>query len=209
MRILVAEDDSVSRKLLEVSLRKWSHEPELVEDGDAAWAALQRPDRPPLAVLDLMMPGLSGIDVCRKARTLATGEKRPLYMILLTSRSETATVVEALEAGANDYVRKPFTSDELRARIAVGSRVVELEGQLSARVEELERAMVEVRELRQIVPMCSYCKKVRNDGNFWERVESYIGSRIQAQISHGICPECMEKVLRENPELRDSRPPNA
>lgn len=201
MKILVAEDDAVSRRLLEVTLRKWAHEPELVEDGDAAWAALQRPDRPLLAVLDLMMPGLSGIDVCRKARALATKERRPLYLILLTARSETATVVEALEAGANDYVQKPFTPDELRARIGVGSRVVELEGQLSARVEELERAMAELKELRQILPMCSYCKKVRNDGNFWERVENYIGSHMQAKISHGVCPECAEKFMRDDPDL--------
>ncbi len=209
MRILVAEDDPVSRRLLEVTLRKWGHEPELVEDGDAAWAALQRPDRPSLAVLDLMMPGLSGIDVCRKAKALAAKDLRSLYLILLTARSETATIVEALDAGANDYVQKPFTPDELRARIGAGARVVDLEVQLSARVGELERAMAELKELRQILPMCSYCKKVRNDGNFWERVESYIGSRMQAKISHGVCPECAEKFMRDDPDLMGGPPPKA
>lgn len=209
MRILVAEDDPVSRRLLEVTLRKWGHEPELVEDGDAAWAALQRPDRPSLAVLDLMMPGLSGIEVCRKAKALAAKDLRSLYLILLTARSETATIVEALDAGANDYVQKPFTPDELRARIGAGARVVDLEVQLSARVGELERAMAELKELRQILPMCSYCKKVRNDGNFWERVENYIGSRMQAKISHGVCPECAEKFMRDDPDLMGGPPPKA
>ncbi len=206
MKILIAEDDAVSRRLLEVTLRKWGHEPQIVEDGDAAWAALQRPDRPSLAVLDLMMPGLSGIEVCRNARGLALKERRPLYLILLTARSETATIVEALEGGANDYVQKPFTPDELRARIGVGVRVVDLESQLSARVDELERAMAELKELRQILPMCSYCKKIRNDGNFWERVENYIGSRMQAKISHGVCPECAEKFMRDDPDLMGPRP---
>ena len=90
MKILVAEDDPVSRRLLEVSLSRWGHEAVLTEDGNAAWEVLQRPDRPLLAVLDLMMPGLSGIELCRKARALAG--KRPLYVILLTAMSDSATV---------------------------------------------------------------------------------------------------------------------
>ncbi|MCC6738819.1 MAG: response regulator transcription factor [Planctomycetia bacterium] len=199
MRILVAEDDPVSRRLLEVTLRKWGHEPEVAQDGLQAWEALRRPDRASFAILDLMMPGLSGIEVCRRARAL--GQPAPLYVILLTARSETETVVEALEAGADDYVLKPFTPDELRARIGAGARVVDLEQKLAGRVEELERALAEVRELRQLLPMCSYCKKVRNDGNFWERVENYIGTRMQARVSHSVCPECAEKFLRDDPGL--------
>ncbi|MEK7468260.1 MAG: response regulator transcription factor [Planctomycetota bacterium] len=199
MKILVAEDDPVSRRLLEISLSRWGHEPALTEDGDAAWAALQSPDRPLVAVLDLMMPGLSGIEICRKARALAA--KRPLYLILLTAKNDTATIVEALDSGANDYVVKPFTPDELRSRIGVGIRVVELEKQLETRIEELERANAELKELRQMIPMCAYCKKVRNDQNFWEKVETYIGMRTKAKVSHGVCPECMEKFMKDDPDL--------
>ncbi|KAF0244358.1 MAG: response regulator [Planctomycetota bacterium] len=199
MKILVAEDDPVSRRLFEITLTRWGHEPLLAEDGDAAWAVLQRPDRPLLAVLDLMMPGLSGIDVCRKARSQAG--KRPLHVILLTARSETSTIVEALDSGADDYVVKPFTPDELRSRIGAGIRVVELATQLETRIGELERAMAELKELREMLPMCAYCKKVRNDQNFWERVETYLGKKTKAKVSHGVCPECMEKFMRDDPSL--------
>jgi sigma-B regulation protein RsbU (phosphoserine phosphatase) len=199
VKILVAEDDPVSRRLLEVSLGRWGHEPVLVQDGNAAWDALQRPGHPALAVLDLMMPGLTGIEVCRKVR--ARSPKSPLYVILLTARSETATVVEALESGADDYVVKPFTPDELRARIGAGIRVVELELQLEKRISDLERAMAELKELREMIPMCAYCKKVRNDQNYWERVETYIGGRTKAKVSHGVCPECTEKLMRDDPSL--------
>ncbi|MCE9584329.1 MAG: response regulator transcription factor [Planctomycetes bacterium] len=198
MRILMAEDDPVSRKLLEISLSRWGHEAVSVADGDAAWDVLQRPDRPLMAVLDLMMPGLSGIDVCRKVRAAGGA---PIHILMLTTLSDKRAIVEALEAGAYDYVTKPFTPEELRARIAAGVRVVELENRLADRVRELEKANAELKELRGIIPMCSYCKKVRSDQNFWERVEGYISTRTGAKVSHGVCPECTEKFMRDDPDL--------
>ena len=133
MRVLVAEDDLTSRLVLQRNLAKWGYEVLAVADGDRAWEELQKPDAPALLVLDWEMPGMDGIDLCRKVRVGESGH--PCYIILLTTRSDTEDLVAGLEAGANDYVGKPFVAAELRARVDVGRRFVELHDQL--RVSEL------------------------------------------------------------------------
>ncbi len=134
-RILIAEDDLTSRTLLEAVLKKWGYEVVVTEDGDAAWKALQSKEAPRLAILDWMMPGLSGIDLCRRLR--AQERMAPLYLILLTSRGDRVDIVQGLEAGADDYVSKPYDQAELRARIDVGRRMLELLTAL-ARQEKLQ-----------------------------------------------------------------------
>lgn len=134
-RILIAEDDLTSRTLLEAVLKKWDYEVIVTEDGDAAWEALQKKDAPRLAILDWMMPGQSGIDLCRRLR--AQKRVQPLYLILLTSRGDRMDIVQGLEAGADDYVSKPYDQAELRARIEVGRRMLELLTAL-ARQEKLQ-----------------------------------------------------------------------
>jgi two-component system cell cycle response regulator len=136
MRVLVAEDDLTSRLVLQKTMAKWGYEVSSVCDGNAAWEELQKPDAPALVVLDWEMPGMDGIDVCRKVRAAESGH--PRYIILLTGRSETADLVAGLEAGANDYVGKPFEPAELRARVDVGRRFVELYDQLLTSQRALE-----------------------------------------------------------------------
>ena len=204
MRILVAEDSPVSRFLLETSLKKWGHEPVTTVDGTAAWEALQREDAPALAILDWMMPGMDGVEVCRRAR--ARKDARPLYIILLTARTDRQDTVDGLGAGANDFVTKPFDAAELRARVSVGVRVVELQGELAARIADLERALARVDQLHGILPICSYCKKVRNDSDSWQQVEAYVSAHSNVRFSHGVCPECVKAVLQpELDELRRAR----
>ena len=128
MRILMAEDDAPSREVLQLNLEAWGYQPEVCSDGAEAWAAFQRPDAPRLAVLDWMMPGLSGVEVCERVRGLAHG--RFMYIILLTAKSQREDLLQGLEAGADDYVVKPFDRQELRARIRVGARVVGLQNKL-------------------------------------------------------------------------------
>ena len=140
MRVLVAEDDRASMRMLQAALLNSGYEVVAAVDGTTALAALQEPDAPQLAVLDWMMPGMSGVDVCRRVRQGAVSQ--PTYIILLTSKSEKEDIVEGLLAGANDYVTKPFDHSELWARVMVGERVVELQSQLAARNEELEREIV-------------------------------------------------------------------
>lgn len=192
MRILIAEDELVSRHQLEVTLSEWGNQVVLTADGMGAWELLRRDNPPELAILDWMMPGMDGIEVCRKVRE----ERRslPIYLILLTSRSSRVDVVQGLEAGADDYMTKPFERAELHARLRVGERIIDLQRSLAARVSELEEALGRVRQLQGLLPICSYCKRIRNDKNYWQRVESYISEHSDAQFTHGICPDCYSKL---------------
>ncbi len=166
----------------------------MASDGIEAWRLIQGEDVPELAILDWMMPGMDGLEICRKVREASRAQ--PTYLILLTARDSKDDIVEGLEGGADDYVRKPFDREELRARVGVGVRVVELQRSLAARVRELEEALGRVKQLQGLLPICSYCKKIRDDGNYWRQVESYITDHSEAQFSHGICPDCYEKFVK-------------
>ncbi|MBA3440519.1 MAG: diguanylate cyclase [Pyrinomonadaceae bacterium] len=141
MKILIAEDDLVSRRVLQTTLVKWGHDVVVASDGDEALAALECADAPPLAILDWMMPGMDGVEVCRRARR--SHSATPTYIILLTAKTEKEDVVAGLEAGADDYLTKPFVRAELHARIEVGARIIKLQKGLADRVEELNQALVE------------------------------------------------------------------
>jgi sigma-B regulation protein RsbU (phosphoserine phosphatase) len=199
MRILIAEDDSVSRRLLQALLSKWGYEVVLCTDGTSAWEALQKPDAPALAILDWMMPGIDGVAICQRLRTLP--RPFPTYTILLTAKDRQEDLVAGLRAGADDYVVKPFDRDELQARVQVGLRVAGLQQALADRVKELEAALARVNQLHGLLPICSYCKKVRNDQNYWQQVELYVAEHSEAQFSHGVCPECYAQHLKPQLDL--------
>ncbi len=135
MKVLVADDDRTSRTLLTAMVTKWGHDPVVAADGAAAWEALQQPDSPRLVLLDWNMPVLDGLGVCRRLR--ATGTSNPPYVILLTARSEKGDIVLGLDAGANDYVAKPYDHEELQARLLVGQRTLALQAHLLAVQAEL------------------------------------------------------------------------
>lgn len=191
--ILMAEDDPVSRRVLESYLLKWDFELVVVEDGPSAWAVLQQPDPPQLAILDWMMPGLDGLDLCKMIRE--TPGIDALYIILLTAKGRQEDVVEGLRAGANDYITKPFIPGELRARVEVGLRVLELQNRLATKVEELEAALVKVQQLQGLLPICSYCKKIRTEDDAYQQLEVYISEHSDAKFSHGICPDCYQEHI--------------
>jgi DNA-binding response OmpR family regulator len=197
MKILVAEDQVVSRHILAANLRKWGYDVMAVEDGTRAWEVLQSQEAPQLVILDWLMPGMDGIEICRQIRKRP--EARPIYLILLTARRGQEDKIHGLQAGADDYITKPFNGEELRARVQVGIRVLELQGALAQRVRELEEALASVKTLQGLLPICSYCKKIRNDRNYWQQVEGYISDHSDAQFSHGICPECYTRFVQ--PEL--------
>lgn len=203
MKILIAEDERVSRRLLEVTLTGWGHEVIVTEQGEEAWAILQQEDPPSLAILDWMMPGMDGIEICRRVRQRKNSS--PTYIVLLTAKSSKANIVEGLIAGANDYVTKPFDRNELRARLHVGKTVLDLQQKLAGRVIELEEALGQVRVLQGILPICSYCKHVRDDKDYWQSVECYISEHSEAKFSHGICPSCYESVVKPQLEKKRSK----
>lgn len=206
MKVLIAEDDADSRQLLQIMVERWGYEAQPVRDGVEAWEALQPDDAPPLALLDIMMPRMDGLEVCRRAKQRET--IRPFYVIMLTAKTLPREIVTGLEAGADDYLTKPFDPNELRARIKVGERLLELQQNLAVRVAELEEALSRVKQLQGLLPICSYCKKIRDDRNYWEQVESYISRHSEAQFSHSICPDCytqfvtpdIEKLVRQKEE---------
>ena len=195
MKILVADDDPVSRRVVEAALVKWGHEVTVVADGLETLRALKVGDAPPLAILDWMMPGMDGVDVCRKVRERPTAT--PPYLILLTTRGRSEDVVTGLGAGADDYLAKPFDWEELRARVEVGGRVVALQRSLAERVQALEDALARVKQLQGLLPICAWCKKVRRDQNYWQSVEGYVSEHSEARFSHGICPDCKKKLQKQ------------
>ena len=204
MKILISEDEPASRRLLEATLTKWGYEVIVTSDGKQAWEQLQTPHPPPLLILDWLMPELDGIDVCRNAR--AHKNLRSAYIILLTSRGGTHDLVQGLEAGADDYVTKPFDPEELQARVHVGSRVVQLQRTLADRVQELEAALSREKLLQGLLPICCYCKKIRDDSNYWHQVESYVSDHADVHFSHSVCPECTAKFRKDMGLSEDDSP---
>lgn len=145
MKILIAEDDDVSRKLLEESLRLAGYEVVAARDGAEAQTVLQSADFPQIAVLDLLMPQIGGLELCRNIRE--TARLKRIYIIIITSKNQTADIVAGLNAGADDYLSKPFDEKEMLARIAAGKRIVELQNALDERVGDLENSLVERRRI--------------------------------------------------------------
>jgi DNA-binding response OmpR family regulator len=198
MKVLVAEDDRVARRMLETVLSEWGYEVTAVGDGLAALQALARADAPQLAILDWVMPGIDGSEVCRRVRS--EPYPRPFYLIMLTVKRGREDVIAGLQAGADDYIAKPFDPGELEARLQVGRRMLGLQRSLAARVRQLEEAMQQVKQLRGLLPMCMYCKKIRDEENYWEQVEAYLAAHSEATFSHSICPHCYESIVK--PELQ-------
>lgn len=203
MRVLVADDDRVGATILARSLNRWGLDVVVAHDGTHAWDIIQQDDAPAMAVLDWEMPGADGPELCRRIRQ---DEKRShMYVMLLTARESKADVISGLDAGADDYLVKPFDPDELRARVHVGLRVLGLQERLAERVAELQEALSKVKHLSGLLPICAYCKRVRTDQNYWEQVEHYMADHSDVQFSHGICPTCYVDVSAEIDSLRKER----
>jgi sigma-B regulation protein RsbU (phosphoserine phosphatase) len=197
--VLIAEDDPTSRRLLQVTLEKWGFEVEVCCDGHQAWHALQLDEAPQLAILDWMMPGMDGLEICGRLRALP--RQRLCYAILLTAKDQKEDLAEGLSSGADDYMIKPFDPRELKARLQVGIRLLSLQQALAGRVSALEEALAQVKLLQGLLPICSYCKNIRDDNNYWQQIESYVSAHSEAQFSHSICPTCYERVVKPQLEI--------
>lgn len=195
MKVLVADDEFTARSITIGLLKRWGHETVAARDGDEAWRILTADDAPGLAILDWMMPGLEGPEICRRLR--ASERSGQFYLIILTTRGNPDDIVDGLEAGADDYVIKPFDAGELRARVDVGCRVLALQAALAKRVSELQTALAQVKTLRGLLPICAGCKKIRDDRGYWRQIESYLSAHADVDFSHGLCPECMKKLYPE------------
>jgi CheY-like chemotaxis protein len=194
-QVLVADDDAGTVRLLVDLLSDAGLEVTAVSDGGRALAALLAPDAPLLAILDWSMPTLEGPDVCRAVR-IAQTTMRP-HLLLLSAKSRTADVVSGLEAGADDYLTKPFEPEELRARVFAGLRTVSLQAQVERRIHELQEAAVRPRPGACALPICSYCKAIRDGDNAWKGIEEFFAAHGDLAFSHGICDECLHRTLAQ------------
>jgi len=198
MRVLIAEDDAISRRLLEANLMRIGYDVVTVENGAEAWQALSAEGGPRLAVLDWMMPEMDGAEVCRRVRGEAS--LRYIYLILLTARGRKEDRAQGFDAGADDYLTKPFDTQDLRARISVGRRILDLQTALTSKVDELEDALHQVKQLQGLLPICMHCKKIRDEEATWHQLEAYIEQRCDAAFTHALCPDCL---AQHYPEIRE------
>lgn len=198
VKILAVEDDAVARAILMKALLRLGHEVVLAPDGEAAWAAVQE-DPVRVVVSDWIMPGIDGLELCRRIRARTGFEY--VYFILLTARDASPENQNAAaDAGVDDFLTKPLDVSELWTRLRVAERIL--------------RYTTQVRQLEELLPICSYCKKIRDDQNYWQQIEGYISERTGSDFSHSVCPDCYSRVvLPELEKLRasvpaSSRPPH-
>jgi CheY-like chemotaxis protein len=173
--------------VLRKALQKLGHEVIEAKDGQEAWALMEaEPVR--VIVSDWMMPNLSGLELCRKLRARSGSEY--VYFILITANSaDSANRIEAADAGVDDFLSKPLNVEELWMRLRVAERIL--------------RFATQVRQLEELLPICSYCKKIRDDQNYWQQMEGYINERTGSEFSHSVCPDCMVRVVQ--PEIDKMR----
>jgi DNA-binding response OmpR family regulator len=178
-RILFAEDDAVTRLVVTAQLQKLGYEPLVARDGVEAMEIFRR-EKPQIVVTDWMMPNMDGTDLCREIRK--GGDARYTYVIILTALDRKAGYVEGMKAGADDFVSKPCSMEELNVRLRVAERILTLQA--------------EARQLEDLLPICPECQRIMTEDGAWQQVESYIMRRTDAHFSHGICPACFEKHIR-------------
>lgn len=195
MRILIADDDPTSRDMLTAVLEKHGHEVVIAANGLEAWHAMRQPDAPRLAVLDWLMPEMDGVEVIRRLRAVETD--CPPYIIMLTIRGESKNIITGLISGADDYIAKPCQVAELCARIDIGRRTVALQDKLSLKFRELQEPIAQTRILQGLLPICSFCKRIRDDRGSWQQMEDYIRGHSEAAFSHGVCPGCLKRHYPE------------
>lgn len=189
MKILIAEDEFTTRMMVQVCLEKWGYRVESVTNGEEAWAKLQKPDAPHIAILDWEMPRLDGVEVCRRVKEMEV--ENPPYIILLTGRDSKTDIVRGFDAGADDYMTKPFNDDELRARTRVAERLVRTQSSLSESVAELRAALNQLEMLESGVEICGSCRKILNryDGE-WYSFDDLLKNRNDPHFVIKTCPQC-------------------
>ncbi|HTY39049.1 MAG TPA: response regulator [Bacteroidota bacterium] len=186
MKILIADDEVVSQLILAEQLQTLGHNVSIASDGREAWELFQTV-RPQIVITDWIMPDIDGLELSRMIR--AENREVYTYVIFLTILNGKGSYLEAMEAGADDFITKPFDGEQLSARLHVAERILGLQR--------------EIKQLQGLLPICSYCKRIREEDMSWLPIEKYITQRTDALFSHGVCPDCYEKHLK--PELEELR----
>jgi sigma-B regulation protein RsbU (phosphoserine phosphatase) len=203
-KILVVDDIKKNIQVLGSTLVKQGYAVSYATEGAKALKMVSK-ENFDLILLDIMMPGMDGFQVCRRLKQ--DQKTKDIPILFLTAKSEQDDIVKGLEQGAVDYLTKPFNTVELIARIKNHIALCNARAELALRNSELEKknqklemllkqnqkAMEEIKILQGILPICSACKKIRDDKGYWNRIESYIESHSEAFFSHGMCPDCTQK----------------
>jgi len=195
MNILVADCNAASRKQLCEMLQTGGFTPFPAADAAEALKIMLGPGGPSLAVVDWNLPPLEGVGLCCRIRQVKHTPARANFILLIVRDEDIAA---GLNSGADDYVTKPCRPTELVARLMMGAQLIDLQQQLVTRVRELEIALAEVKRFKEFLPICSSCKKVREDDNFWRQLEAYVSTHSGAKFTHGICPECASKLMNSS-----------
>lgn len=191
VKVLVATDDRKLRSQLKQMLDSWGYKVITASEPDEVRRLLATMSRPRIALIDWAMLRGGSVSFIETVREMVAREA--VYVILVTDAKHKDEVLDGLRAGADDYIVTPFKPHELHVRVEVGRRVVRLQAELSDRIRALEDAKRQVKSLQGLIPICCYCHKVRDDSEVWNRLERYIEEHTEAQLSHGMCPDCLEK----------------
>lgn len=190
MKLLVAEDEYTTRLTVQVILEQWGYRVDSVEDGASAWKLLQKPDGPQIAILDWEMPGINGVELCNKVKML--DRDTPVYVIILTGRDAQDDILQGFDAGADDYITKPFDEHELRARVRVAERLVTIQEELAISNNELRAVLNHVEMLQTNVPLCTNCLRVQDYGESWRTMQEYAQKREDPRFYYTLCPDCQK-----------------
>lgn len=197
LRILAVDDDAATRLTLSTVIADAGWSPVVVDDPEQAYHLLIGPDAPPIALIDWQMPSLSGLELCRRIRAAAP-DARP-YIIFVTVNSTSVDIVTGLDAGADGYMTKPIAAIELQARVRAGLRTIALQQDLRSRLH-VAQASAESQRVPELLPMCCYCHRVRDEREQWSTLEQYVMQRDTVRFTHGFCPDCYDDYVRPDME---------
>ncbi|MCP4219896.1 MAG: response regulator [bacterium] len=195
--ILMVDDVAMNLQILGNILRRRGYRVAPANNGIQALEVIEEL-QPDLVLLDIMMPELDGYEVCRRIKENPKVNEIPV--IFITAKVATEDIVEGFKAGAIDYVTKPFNPSELLARVSTHLELKKSRDREKKLVKGLKDALSKVKLLSGLLPMCSNCKKIRDDGGYWQQVEEYIGRHSEAHFSHSLCPDCVRSLY---PEIAD------
>jgi phosphoserine phosphatase RsbU/P len=189
-RVLIVDDEPINVMIAERILQKSDYETISANHGNEALEIMQN-EQIDLILLDLMMPDINGFEVCEKL--MKNDKTKNIPVIFLTAVTDKESIIKGFEVGGKDYLTKPFNTTELVARVKTHVDLKLTRDSQSKLIKELKAALDEIDTLSGLLPICSHCKKIRDDSGYWQGVEHYIAARSDAEFSHGICPDCMRE----------------
>ena len=186
-KVLVVDDNTANIDVMLTFLEMEGYEISIATSGEMA-LHVARHDQPDLILLDVMMPNMDGFETCRILK--GDPKTEPIPIIFVTAKKETADIVQGFQSGGVDYISKPYRQEEVLSMVKTHLQLRQLIKTQEQLIDELNRALDEVKTLKGILPICSYCKKIRDKEGQWHQMEKFISDRSDSQFSHGICGDC-------------------